>query len=59
MVILLQVVAETQFLVTPLSQYGGKPITPGEAQQLHKGPTQKKGQNKPNPVLYTYWYKKI
>ncbi len=45
-------VAETQFLVTPLSEYGGKPITPGEAQEIHKGPSQAQKKGKPNPVCY-------
>ena len=47
----LQAVAEIQFLVTPLTMYGGKPITSAEAQQIHKGPMSAiKGGNKPDPV---------
>ena len=38
--------------MTPLSEYGGKPITPGEAQEIHKGPSQAQKKGKPNPVRY-------
>ena len=47
----LQGVAETQFLVTPLTMYGGKEITDAEAQQIHKGPmAARRAENKPDPV---------
>ena len=47
----LQGVAETQFLVTPLTMYGGKKITDAEAQQIHKGPmAAQRAENKPDPV---------
>ncbi len=53
-VVVFQAVAETQFLVSPLTMYGGKEITDAEAQQIHKGPMSSlKGENKPDPVSHT------
>ena len=47
----LQGVAETQFLVTPLTMYGGKKITDAEARQVHEGPmAAQRAENKPDPV---------